>query len=322
MSDVSIIIPTYNRRNVVGQAIGSCLSQSNGNGLKLQIVIVDDCSTDRTRDLLAEYDEAVEPVFLAKNGGQSSARNAGLSRARGTYVKFLDSDDVLEDDSLYREVSLADEDNSDIVVSGWGTARIDERGCTVAGTEKKWPAPDMEPLPDTVIWGRAVPTSAALYRKSYIAGLEWDPRLSKLDDWDFFCRAALQMGRIVALDSVTYWMRDHDGERVTSSSTMLKNAREHHTILHKMEQALRERGELTAVRALWLAKYYYKELRVLSLYDRPSFEKAVEHILTLDPQFTAGEAERRKYMRLLGKAFGFRRANLFHSFVKRRIKRV
>jgi glycosyltransferase involved in cell wall biosynthesis len=322
MIDVSIIIPTYNRRDLVRQAIDSCLSQVNGALLNLQIVVVDDCSTDGTRDLLAQYHEHVESVFLAENAGQSNARNAGLSKATGTYVKFLDSDDVLEDASLHREVSLAAGDNSDIVVSGWGAASIDEQGRIVAGTEKKWPAPDMEPLPDTVIWGRAVPTSSALYKRSYIAGLEWDPRLSKLDDWDFFCRAALRMGRIVALDSVTYWMREHDGERVTNSSTMLKNAREHHTILHKMEETLTERGELTEARALWLAKYYYKELRVLSLYDRPSFESAVAHILTLDPQFTARDAERTKYMRLLGSALGFRRANLFHSFIKRRIKRV
>lgn len=103
---------------------------------------------------------------------------------------------------------------------------------------------------------------------------------------------------------------------------MLKNAREHHTILRKMEETLTERGELTEERALRLAKYYYKELRVLSLYDRPSFEKAVVHILSLDPNFTAGDAERTIYMRQLSRALGFRRANLFHSFVKRRIRGI
>ena len=117
-------------------------------------------------------------------------------------------------------------------------------------------------------------------------------------------------------------MRDHQGARITNSSSLLKNALEHHRILRKMEETLTERGELTAKRALWMARYYYKELRVLSLHDRPSFERAVEHILTLDPHFIAGDAERTKYMRLLSRVLGFRRANLFHSFVKRRIKRV
>lgn len=306
---------------MVSQAIDSCLSQANGNGLKLQIVVVDDCSTDRTRDLLTQRRDVVESVFLAANAGQANARNAGLRKAHGTYLKFLDSDDVLEEASLSREVSLAEADKADVVVSGWGTARFDDQGCAIAGTENRWAAPDMAPLPDSVILGRAVPTSSALYRRSYIAGLEWDRQLSKLDDWDFFCRAALRMGKIVALDSVTYWVREHDGERVTTSATMLKNASEHHTILHKMEQALRDRGLLTKPRALGLAKYFYKELRVLSLYDRQSFETAVEHILMLDPDFTAGDAEQGKYMRLLGKALGFRRANLLHSYVKRRIRR-
>jgi glycosyltransferase involved in cell wall biosynthesis len=322
MIDVSIIIPTYNRCGLLPQALESCRQQTRGNSLKLQIVVVDDCSTDGTRELLREYQEDVESVFHTQNAGQSNARNAGLKAVSGAYVKFLDSDDVLVEGSLSREISLAENQNADIVVSGWGAVRIDQGGHTVPGTEKRWPAPNMEPLPDTVIWGRAVPTSSALYRRSYIADLEWDPDLSKLDDWDFFCRAALRMGKIVALDEVTYWMREHEGARITNSSSLLKNALEHHRILHKMEETLRERGELTAPRALWMARYYYKELRVLSLHDRPSFERAVEHILTLDPNFIAGDAERTKYMRLLSRMLGFRRANLFHSFVKRRIKRV
>ncbi|MEK6285231.1 MAG: glycosyltransferase family 2 protein [Acidobacteriota bacterium] len=322
MIDVSIIIPTYNRCGLLPQALESCRQQTRSNSLKLQIVVVDDCSTDGTRELLREYQEDVEAVFLTQNAAQSNARNAGLKAVSGKYVKFLDSDDVLVEGSLSREVSLAENDNADIVVSGWGAARIDRAGQTVPGTEKRWPAPNMEPLPDTVIWGRAAPTSSALYRRSYIADLEWDPDLSKLDDWDFFCRAALRMGKIVALDEVTYWMREHEGARITNSSSLLKNALEHHRILHKMEETLRERGELTAPRAHWMARYYYKELRVLSLHDRPSFERAVEHILMLDPTFIAGDAERTKYMRLLSRALGFRRANLFHSFVKRRIKRV
>lgn len=320
--DVSIIIPTFNRACLIHEAIDSCLRQQQSSGLGLQVVVVDDCSTDGTYNTLQEYGGRIECIRLEKNGGQCQARNFGLAKATGRYVKFLDSDDVLEDGVLTKEVEMADAVSADIVVTGWGNVEIGTNGRRVAGTERRWAAPEMEPLPDTVLWGRAVPTSSGLYKRSYIEGLEWDAALSKLDDWDWFCRAALRLGRIARLDSVSYWMREHAGDRITSTSTMIKNAREHHIILNKIEKTVREREELTGHRARQLAKYYYKELRVLSLHDKLSFEKAVARIRLLDPRFVPGDAERRGYMRLLARTLGFRRATLLHSFVKRRIKRV
>jgi len=320
-ADVSIIIPTFNRAGLIREAIDSCLRQQS-SGLGLQIVVVDDCSTDETYNTLQEYGGAIDGLRLDKNGGQCCARNVGLARATGKYVKFLDSDDVLEDGVLTKEVEIADAVSADIVVTGWGNVEAGADGSPVAGTEKRWAAPEMEPLPDTVLWGRAVPTSSGLYKRSYIEGLEWDAGLSKLDDWDWFCRAALRLGRIARLDRISYWMREHAGDRITSSSTMIKNAREHHIILNKMEETLRERNQLTSARARQLAAYYYKELRVLSLYDKPSFEKAAAHIRSLDPHFVPGDVELRGYMRPLTRALGFRRATLLHSFVKRKVKRV
>lgn len=319
--DVTIVIPTFNRAALVHEAIDSCLRQQS-SALTLQIVVVDDCSTDDTRAALDQHGNRIERVFLDKNGGQCRARNIGLQRAIARYVKFLDADDVLEDGVLAQEVELADSAAADIVVSGWGNIEIGADGRAVAGTEKRWVAPCMDPLPDTVLWGRAVPTSSGLYKRSYIEGLEWDTNLSKLDDWDWFCRAALRLGRIARLDVISYWMREHGGERITSKSTMINNAREHHIILNKIEQTVRERGELTVERARELARYYYKELRVMSLHDRRSFEWAVERIKSLDPGFVPGEAERRAYMRVLTRTLGFRRATLLHSLIKRRVRHV
>lgn len=318
--DVSIIIPTYNRCHLLLQAINSCIDQKNESRISIQIIVVDDCSNDDTQAMLKKFGNNIEIIILAKNGGQCRARNEGAKYAGGMYVKFLDSDDILEKGVLAREVSLANNTDADIVISGWGSIHIDAHGQPVTTSQKIYPVPEMTQLLDSIILGRAVPTSAALYRRSYIRDLEWDPKILKLDDWDWFCRAALRQGKIVALDTISYWMREHSGHRVTKS-TMLINALDFYRILNKIETYLRSINELSFKRAQRLAQYYYKELRVLSLYDRVLFEKITEHINTLDNDFIPIDEERQSYMRILSRAIGFKKAILLHSYIKRKLKR-
>jgi glycosyltransferase involved in cell wall biosynthesis len=316
--DISIIIPTYNRATLLQRAIDSCLEARNG-ALSLEIIVVDDASTDGTREWLQGAAPPVVPVLLTKNGGQCRARNAGLERAKGRWIKFLDSDDLLVPGTLSQEVELAARTGADVVVCGWGTCVVDDDGRRVPGSEAVFPPPVMDPRIDAVLAGRAVPTSSALYRRTYVKGLRWDPEIKKLDDWDWFVFAALRGGSIAKLERSAYWMCTHPGVRVTSSATMLLNAQDHHRVLHKLERTLEERGELTHARRARLAQYYYKELRVLSLHDRPAFDRASAHILELDPDFSPRDEERQRWMRAGARAIGFRRAVLLHSAIKSRL---
>lgn len=91
---VTAVIPAYNRAHTIGRAIESALAQTRPPA---EVVVVDDCSTDATRDALADWhrrDPRVRPVFRATNGGPAGARNTGVAAARGELVAFLDSDDV------------------------------------------------------------------------------------------------------------------------------------------------------------------------------------------------------------------------------------
>lgn len=87
---VSVIIPVYNDETYIGQAIDSVLAQTYRD---LEIVVVDDASTDETPRLVQAFGKAVRYVRLDKNQGVAVARNTGLSLASGRYVAFLDSDD-------------------------------------------------------------------------------------------------------------------------------------------------------------------------------------------------------------------------------------
>jgi len=88
---VSIIINNYNYDRFLVQAIDSALSQTYPH---IEVIVVDDGSTDRSREIIASYGDRIIPVFK-ENGGQASAFNAGFSASQGEIIIFLDSDDVL-----------------------------------------------------------------------------------------------------------------------------------------------------------------------------------------------------------------------------------
>ncbi|WP_297525842.1 glycosyltransferase family A protein [Sulfurovum sp.] len=87
---VSIIIPTFNREKYLAEAIESIINQ---NDYPIEIIVIDDGSTDNTKAIMQQYTPLVQ-YFYQKNMGQAAARNRGIDIARGEYLAFLDSDDL------------------------------------------------------------------------------------------------------------------------------------------------------------------------------------------------------------------------------------
>ncbi len=102
MALVSVVIPTYNRADLIGDAIRSVFEQTYGDW---EIIVVDDGSTDNTAEVVASFGERVRYIPLP-HGGVSAARNRGVREARGQYVAFLDSDDLFLPHKLERQIAL------------------------------------------------------------------------------------------------------------------------------------------------------------------------------------------------------------------------
>jgi glycosyltransferase involved in cell wall biosynthesis len=302
---VSVVVPVYNGAGFVRRAVESCLGQRSA-GLAVEVVAVDDASADASADVLASFGDTVRLARRESNAGRCASRNHGLDLATGTYVKFLDQDDFLEPGTLLPEAEAAARDGADVVAAGHRMAHLSAEGDWV--TTLLVPAPAFRTTPDGLLAGLSVPTAAALYRRAYVQDLRWDGRFRKLDDWDWFVRAALRWGKIVTVRHTSYCWVQHSSQASRNFSA-LDHAHEFYAILDELADDLARTGQLTEPRKRRLAQYLYKELDTLyRCGDAPGFERRLRQIRELDPHFAPHDEEPRRLVRVLARVLGVRAA--------------
>ena len=132
----SIIITNYNYERFLSEAIESALNQSYQ---PIEVIVVDDGSTDRSRQLIADYGERVIPL-LKENGGQGSAFNAGFEISQGKVICFLDADDILLPGAIESAVELLHDLN--VVQVHWPLCAIDAQGKSLGKLIPDQPLPE------------------------------------------------------------------------------------------------------------------------------------------------------------------------------------
>jgi glycosyltransferase involved in cell wall biosynthesis len=178
---VSVIIPTWNRAREVCAAIDSALAQT---ARPLEIIVVDDGSTDDTAGVLARYGDAIR-VVRQHNQGVAAARNAGIAAARGELLAFLDSDDVWLPRKLELQLQRFDaEPELGLVHCG---AHFDGAGARLGGLEG-WVATEILRLDRDVIVAHGSSVMVPRRVADEIGG--FDVRMHVSEDWDFCYRVA------------------------------------------------------------------------------------------------------------------------------------
>lgn len=187
---VSVIIPTYNRAASIAASIQSVLDQTWQN---YEIIVVDDGSTDNTRQVVENFtDDRVRYIYLEQNGGPSRARNEGIRQAKYEYIAFLDSDDEWLPQKLEKQMQLmlnvpetvglvycrvkARKEDGDIAV------------CPNLSLQKEqlegW-------LLEDLIGGNVIDTTTMLIRRQCLEQTGgFDEGLSCLEDWELVLRIA------------------------------------------------------------------------------------------------------------------------------------
>ncbi|GAB4207612.1 MAG: hypothetical protein Fur0023_18520 [Bacteroidia bacterium] len=123
---VSVIVTTYNYAQYVERCIRSILDQSLPKN-QYELIIINDASTDYTKDILENYTDVARVFNLEKNVGLAAARNFGIKKARGQFVVFVDADDYIQKDMLLIQKTFLTENNKlDAVAVDYYL--VDERG--------------------------------------------------------------------------------------------------------------------------------------------------------------------------------------------------
>lgn len=179
---VSIIIPCFNARDTVAEAIDSVLVQSGG-GVSPEIIVVDDGSRDDTAAVASRHPTV--RVERTPNRGVSAARNTGLALARADFIKFLDADDILLSGSLAHQFSgLASRSDTSIVFGDH--VRVSDRRRRIV---RHAPVPTRDHCAQLIM--RNILPVAPLYPRSWLDAVGgFDERLSTGEDWNLHVRLA------------------------------------------------------------------------------------------------------------------------------------
>ena len=209
---VSVIIPTYNYGRFVGQAVASALAQSYS---PREVIVVDDGSTDDTREALEPYRNSIHYIHQA-NQGLSAARNTGIRAAEGEFIALLDSDDVWHPRKL--EVQMQFLQGRPEV----GLLAVD----VFTDGRTAWPAfepfaaaPVTYTLEDMLFMPRFAPSSVVIRRSCLDAVGLFDPALRCVEDRDMWLRLAARFV-LAKLPLPLLWFRLHPDSLSTKALPM------------------------------------------------------------------------------------------------------
>ncbi|QSP93524.1 glycosyltransferase [Marinobacter salinisoli] len=178
---VSVVMPVYNNERFISESILSALNQSHRN---IEIIVVDDGSTDLSAKKAEAFGEKVR-VVTQKNSGAAAARNRGVLESQGEFVAFLDSDDIWEPEKLESQLKNMKDfrwSYTDAIFYGG----IND-GLTDSHFTKKYDGVIL----DKIITCNFIGTSSVLLTKElFLEAGGFDESLRSIQDWDFWCRVS------------------------------------------------------------------------------------------------------------------------------------
>ncbi|WP_028962162.1 glycosyltransferase family 2 protein [Sulfobacillus thermosulfidooxidans] len=260
---VSVVIPAYNAESTIVEALESVYQQSHKN---LEVIVVDDGSTDLTRQIIERQFPQV--ILRANhNQGPSQARNTGIDMAHGEWIAFLDADDVWHPEKIAQQLDVAHTDPEiGLVASDW------IRDAHFMDVPRALPVSEVR-YHDLLILNR-FQTSTVLVKRSIVQSLQgFDRRVDGAEDWDLWLRVA-QVARVVKIDWPLVMYRDvptgysKDVWRVyVTMLPMLDKHREEVQVSHHEFRVIEAWHHLRFFVAFILMKQYDKAFRAV----KPAF---------------------------------------------------
>lgn len=179
---VSVVIPTYNRAKVISRAIESCLNQTYTD---LEVIVVDDGSSDNTKEVIAAISDVRLRYVYQNNAGACAARNHGIELAQGEYIAFQDSDDEWRADKLEKQMAALTETEADFVFCGFIKTYLNEKSEKIPGNIISRMYGQQELLYESI-----VSTQTIVGKSSAVRSVMFDESMPRMQDYDFIIRAS------------------------------------------------------------------------------------------------------------------------------------
>lgn len=302
---VSVIVPAFNAESWIHEAVGSVTTQSYGH---LEIIVVDDGSTDATRVVVAEFQDSRLQVITQEQRGACAARNRGLSLATGSLIQFLDADDVLSSEKIARQVdALKHAAPATIASCEW--VHLGSHGIRRPSEQNAWRVTDpIDWLVASLRGGGMMQPAAWLTPRAVIdrAGT-WNELLTLHDDGDFFARVLAHAAANLFVDDAVVMYRDNPvglskKRNRKAAESALAVCRSRHAVI------IERRSDPDALSAI--ATQYAQFAYEFAPTDSDLADQALDEIafLGVAPQPIIGGTMFRAVMRLAGfpAAMGFR----------------
>ncbi|WP_175640285.1 glycosyltransferase family 2 protein [Metabacillus schmidteae] len=217
---ISIIIPMYNVKDYIVETIESVINQTMED---IELVLIDDCSSDGTYEIAKKYLERYPNITLIrnkKNQGVSASRNIGLKLSKGHYIYFLDSDDYIEKDAIKKLYMAAQRENADLVIGNHLIYQNEETkspwmlekfpSLTMAGEKNLLKNPELYFL---------IYSCGKLFSKELINDLKFSEQIYNGEDQPFTLYAYLNAKKIYLEPCITFYYRMRKPGDVSLSQT-------------------------------------------------------------------------------------------------------
>lgn len=242
---VSVVIPTYQRAHLVGQAIESVLAQSYRD---YEIIVVNDGSTDDTATRLSEFADRIRVIHQA-NRGVSAARNAGIQVAKGDLLAFLDDDDLWLPGKLASQVALFARNSAVGLVYG-DMKLFDEAGERQGSYVDRCPPPLMQNAAVLFCYN-FIPNSTVMVRRACLdqVGL-FDESLPPCEDYDLWLRIIEHWPVLGSSEVLTRYRLSANGLHCDKGKALLN-------VLRVKEKAFARNQAIQRLPSSWLDQCFY-----------------------------------------------------------------
>lgn len=260
---ISIIIPVYNADLYLKESIESILAQTFRN---IEIIIIDDCSTDNSFEIAKSYESDIVKVFkMSKNSGQSAASNYGIIKSKGSFIKLFDADDLMNKEHLYVQyVAIKDRP---LHIAAGQIKRFFNNDLHTALHEPLANWCNLPPLEWLLIdegkgLGMMQCGMFLIPREILVQSGYWDPGISMINDLEFFPRLLFLSEKIIFTEDAIVFYRSGNKGSLSNylSNKSLKSAHQAltktSTLILSKENSKRSKRILAMYWADWAYIFY------------------------------------------------------------------